>query len=154
MIKLPGSVAVPPTRRSFLRLRRSDFKLPKAQDFRPSRPHSWTIRTRLIVASVAPVALVAALEFVGGHLGILTLAVLVGAIVFAVVVARSVTEPIEVVIDSAARVAIGDLSQREGEVTLAATGELGRLVDAFAGIRMYMEELAALAGDSPVSPSD
>jgi methyl-accepting chemotaxis protein len=145
MIRLPGSVAVPPTQRSLPRLRRGDFKLPKAQDFRPSRPHNWTIRTRLIVASVVPVALVAALEFAGGHLGILTLAVLVGALVFAIVVARSVTKPIEVVIDSAARVAIGDLSQREGEVTLAATGELGRLVDAFAGIRMYMEELAALA---------
>ena len=146
MIKqLPGSLGVPESKSSFLRLRRSDFKLPKARDFRPSRPHSWTIRTRLIAASVAPVALVAVLDLLGGNLGPLTLAVLVGACVFAILVARSVTKPIEVVIDSAARVAVGDLSQREGESTVVATGELGRLVNAFAGIRMYMEELAALA---------
>jgi methyl-accepting chemotaxis protein len=146
MIKqLPGSLGVSEPKNSFLRLRRSDFKLPKARDFRPSRPHSWTIRTRLIAASVAPVALVAVLDFIGGNLGPLTLAVLIGACVFAILVARSVTKPIESVIDSAARVAVGDLSQQEGESTVVATGELGRLVDAFAGIRMYMEELAALA---------
>ena len=146
MIKqLPGSLGVSESKNSFLRLRRSDFKLPKARDFRPSRPHSWTIRTRLIAASVAPVALVAVLDFIGGNLGPLTLAVLIGACVFAILVARSVTKPIESVIDSAARVAVGDLSQQEGESMVVATGELGRLVDAFAGIRMYMEELAALA---------
>jgi methyl-accepting chemotaxis protein len=146
MIKqLPGSLGVSESKNSFLRLRRSDFRLPKARDFRPSRPHSWTIRTRLIAASVAPVALVAVLDFIGGNLGPLTLAVLIGACVFAILVARSVTKPIESVIDSAARVAVGDLSQQEGESTVVATGELGRLVDAFAGIRMYMEELAALA---------
>jgi methyl-accepting chemotaxis protein len=99
----------------------------------------------LIAASVVPVALVAVLELVTGHLGVLTLVVLVAACLSAIVVARSVTKPIEVVIESAARVATGDLSQHEGDATLLASGELGRLVDAFAGIRMYMEELAALA---------
>jgi nitrogen fixation/metabolism regulation signal transduction histidine kinase len=43
-------------------------------------------------------------------------------------VARSVIRPIELVIDSAARVAVGDLSQQEGDSTVLASGELGRLV--------------------------
>src|ERR1035437_6040396 len=90
-------------------------------------------------------ALVAILELVGGHLGPLTLVVLAAGCVFAILVGRSVTKRIEVVIDSATRGAVGDLSQEEGQETVVATGELGRLVDAFAGIRMYMEELAALA---------
>jgi methyl-accepting chemotaxis protein len=146
MIKhLPGSPEASPSKASFLRIRRGDFKLPRARDFRPSRPHNWTIRTRLIVASISPVALVAILELVGGHLGPLTLVVLAAGCVFAILVGRSVTKRIEVVIDSATRGAVGDLSQEEGQETVVATGELGRLVDAFAGIRMYMEELAALA---------
>jgi methyl-accepting chemotaxis protein len=146
MIKnMPGSIEPPRTRTSLLRARLAGFGLPKAQDFRPSRPRSWTIRTRLIVTSVSPVALVASIELSQGRLSPLTLVVLAVACGAALMVARSVTRPIELVIDSAARVAVGDLSQQEGDSTVVASGELGRLVDAFAGIRMYMEELAALA---------
>jgi methyl-accepting chemotaxis protein len=140
-----GSIGALTTLSASLGFGRSDLRMPRARDFRPSPPRDWTIRTRLIAASVVPVALVAVLELVTGHLGVLTLVVLVAACLSAIVVARSVTKPIEVVIDSAARVATGDLSQHEGDATLLASGELGRLVDAFAGIRMYMEELAALA---------
>ena len=116
------------------RLPHVEVTLPRRQDFRPSKPRNWTIRTRLIVASISPVALVAILELVGGHLGPLTLVVLAAGCVFAILVARSVTKRTEVVIDSAARGAVGDLSQEEGQETVVATGELGRLVDAFAGI--------------------
>jgi len=62
-----------------------------------------------------------------------------------IVVARSVTRPIEVVTDRAARVAVGDI----GEPTRRrlSHGELGRW-PSFAGIRQYMES-HRLATPSP-----
>jgi len=127
-----------------VKVRRGEAKLPKASDFRPSRPANWSIRTRLVVAAVLPIAIVIALDAAGGRLSVLSLVVLAGAVVFAISVARSVTTPIEIVIAQASQVAIGDLSQTDGK-KLTTQGELGRLAEAFAGIRMYMEELAALA---------
>jgi methyl-accepting chemotaxis protein len=126
------------------RLIRHEVAWPKRSDFRPSHPRDWTIRTRLIVSSAVPVAIVAALELVTGHLGVLTLVVLVGACVSSVYVARSVARPIEVVTQRAVHIATGDLSELDG-VTISGQGELGRLAEAFGGIRQYMEELAALA---------
>ena len=126
------------------RVRRGEVKLPSRQDFRPTRPSNWSIRTRLLMAAVAPVAVVAAFEGASGHPNAVTLVILAVAVVVAIAVARSVTGPIEVVIDQASSVAIGDLSQQEGR-TLSTHGELGRLAEAFAGIRVYMEELAAIA---------
>ena len=131
-VGLPGPVA------------RGDVRLPRARDFRPSRPRNWTIRTRLIVTSVGPVGLVAALELVAGHLGLPTMVVLAVAFIASIVVARSVTRPIEIVTQRAAQIATGDLGQQDTAV-ISGQGELGRLADAFGGIRMYMEELAALA---------
>ncbi|HEX7492019.1 MAG TPA: methyl-accepting chemotaxis protein [Candidatus Limnocylindrales bacterium] len=93
---------------------------------------------------MAPIAVVVTIDAVGGHLNPLNLVVFAFAAVIAVNVARSVTRPIELVIEQASRVAIGDLSQVEGQ-QLSAQGELGRLAQAFAGIHLYMEELAALA---------
>ena len=127
------------------RIRRREFSLPRRQDFRPSRPRNWTIRTRLIVTSTVPVGIVGVLEVVGGHASALTALILIGAAVAAVVVARSVTQPIEVLIESASHVAIGDLSQGQDAQPMTSSGELGRLIEAFGGIRQYMEELAALA---------
>ena len=126
------------------RVRRGEARLPRPSDFRPTRPGNWSIRTRLLVASVVPVALLAALDAAGAGSGLVNLAVLVAAVATAITVARSVTGPIEIVTDQASHVAVGDLSQQSGQV-LSAKGELGRLVEAFSGIRMYMEELAALA---------
>ncbi len=117
---------------------------PRRHDLRPTRPSGWTIRTRLVLTAVVPVAVVAVLEQMAGHLSALTLVVLVAAFVAAVAVARSVSRPIEVVTAHAARIAVGDLSQRDGTDN-AASGDIGRLVEAFGGIREYMEELAALA---------
>jgi len=127
------------------RLPHVEVTLPRRQDFRPSKPRNWTIRTRLIITAFCPAALIAILEFVQGHPSPLTLLVVAGAAVTAIVVARSVTRPIEILIGEASRVATGDLSEKEGQAVVKASGELGRLVEAFAGIRMYMEELAALA---------
>jgi methyl-accepting chemotaxis protein len=118
--------------------------LPKRQDFKPTHPRNWSIRTRLLATAVLPVVAVAALDLLAGHLNQLTILVLVVAVLAALNVSRSLTRPIEVVIDQASRVAVGDLSQR-GEQDLFAHGELGRLTEAFAGIHQYMEELAALA---------
>ncbi len=126
------------------RIRRGEVKMPRRQDFRPTHPRNWTIRTRLLVVAALPVVVVAGLDGVAGHLNPLTLVVMIVAVVAAVRVAQSVTAPIEVVIEQASHVAVGDLSQQGGQ-TLSAQGELGRLAEAFAGIRMYMEELAALA---------
>ena len=126
------------------RVRRGEVKLPRRQDFRPTRPGNWSIRTRLLVAVVSPVALLVVLDSVSGHLTVLTAAILIAAVAIAVVVARSVTRPIEVVTDRAARIAVGDIG--EADTAGASTrGELGRLAEAFAGIRQYMEELIALA---------
>jgi methyl-accepting chemotaxis protein len=124
--------------------RRGEIKLPSRRDFRPTHPRNWSIGTRLLLTAVLPLALVAAIDGLDNHLSQLTVAVLVVAAIVAVRVSRSVSGPIELVTGQAARVAVGDLSQVEGQ-SLSTEGELGRLVDAFGGIRMYMEELAALA---------
>ena len=125
------------------RVKRGEVKLPRRQDLRPTRPSNWTIRTRMLMSSVLPVALLAGFDAVAGHLTLATAAILILAVVIALAVARSVTRPIEVVTDQASRVAVGDLGQLDNKG--AAQGELGRLADAFAGIRQYMEELMALA---------
>jgi methyl-accepting chemotaxis protein len=135
---LKGVVAYPG------RVRRHEVALPRRQDFRPSRPRNWSIRTRLTVTAAVPVTAVIALDVLGGHFDPLAFAILAVAVIVAVKVAGSVTRPIELVIGQAAHVAVGDLSQQETG-NLSAHGELGRLAEAFAGIRIYMEELAALA---------
>ncbi len=127
------------------RFRRRHIGLPRRQDFRPSRPRNWTIRTRLILTSAVPVAILGAIEVAEGHSSPLIAAVIVGAVAASTAVARSVTGPIEVVIEASSRVAVGDLSQNGEGGTLAASGELGRLAEAFGAIRQYMEELASLA---------
>jgi len=126
------------------RVRRHETSLPRPSDFRPSRPRNWTIRTRLVVTAVSPIAFIAAVDVLGGQLNPLTLAVLVVAVVAATSVARSVSRPIEMVIEQASHVAIGDLSQ-PNTLQSHSQSEIGRLVEAFSGIRTYMEELAALA---------
>ena len=126
------------------RILRGEIGMPRRQDFRPSRPRNWTIRTRLILTSTAPVAIVGALDVAGGHPSPLTPVMLIGAAAISVAVARSVTRPVEVVIEAASHVAVGDLSERDGQMATE-SGELGRLVEAFGGIRQYMEELASLA---------
>ena len=98
----------------------------------------------MIMAAAVPVAVVTLLDLATGHANLVAIAVLVVAVIVAVRVAQSVTRPIEVVIAQASHVAIGDLSQEDSQA-LAGDGELGRLTEAFAGIRVYMEELAALA---------
>ena len=126
------------------RLWRGEAGLPRRQDFRPTRPRNWSIRTRLIASTILPIVAVAGIDLTAGHLSQLTVAVLLVAVLVALNVARSVTRPIEVVIDQASHIAVGDLSQQDAP-DLSAHGELGRLAEAFAGIRLYMEELAALA---------
>jgi methyl-accepting chemotaxis protein len=126
------------------RIGRGEARLPRPRDFRPTHPRNWSIGTRLLVATVLPIALVVAIDGVSGHLNPITLGVLLVAAIVAHRVSRSVTRPIELVTAQASHVAVGDLSQDEGQ-SLSARGELGRLTEAFAGIRMYMEELAALA---------
>ena len=126
------------------KIRRGEAGLPKARDFRPTQPRNWSIRTRLLLAAVTPVLLVAGLDGAGGHLNPLTPVVLVVGMVVAVGVARSVTRPIDIVIEQASHVAVGDLTRHDA-ASLSTRGELGRLAEAFAGIGMYMEELAALA---------
>jgi len=126
------------------RIGRGELGLPKRQGFKPSNPRHWSIRTRLLSTAVLPVVAVAGLDLAAGHLNPLTLVVLVLAVLVALSVSRSVTRPIEIVIEQASHVAVGDLSQHDVE-DLSGHGELGRLVEAFAGIRLYMEELAALA---------
>ena len=126
------------------RVRRGEATLPRLRDYRPTRPGNWSIRTRLLLVAVLPVAAVTAIDGASGHLNPITIVVLVVSVLAAFIVSRSVTRPIELVIDQASHVAIGDLSQLEGR-GLTAHGELGRLAESFAGIRMYMEELAALA---------
>jgi methyl-accepting chemotaxis protein len=126
------------------KIRRGEAGLPKARDFRPTQPRNWSIRTRLLLAAVTPVLLVAGLDGAGGHLNPLTPVVMVFGMVVAVGVARSVTRPIDIVIEQASHVAVGDLTHHDA-VSLSRRGELGRLAEAFAGIGMYMEELAALA---------
>ncbi len=126
------------------KIARHEAQLPRAQDFRPSRPRNWTVRTRMIMTAAVPVALVTAPDLLNGHLNPFQIVVLAVAVVGAVSVARSVTHPIEIVTGQASHVAVGDLSQQESQ-HLNASGETGRLAEAFAGIRIYMEELAALA---------
>ncbi|HEX7613343.1 MAG TPA: HAMP domain-containing methyl-accepting chemotaxis protein [Candidatus Limnocylindrales bacterium] len=126
------------------RVRRGEAHLPRRQDFRPSRPRNWTIRTRMIMTAAVPVAFVTVLDTATGHANPLEPVVLAVAVVVAIRVAQSVTHPIEVVIAQASRVAIGDLSQQDS-TALVSSGELGRLTEPFAGIRVYMEELASLA---------
>ena len=70
------------------RVRRGEVKLPRRQDFRPTRPGNWSIRTRLLMAVVSPVALVAVLDGASGHLSVLTVAILIAAIAISIVVAR------------------------------------------------------------------
>jgi methyl-accepting chemotaxis protein len=122
-----------------------EIGLPRPQDFRPSRSRNWTIRTRLILTSAVPVGILGTIEMVQGHPSPLTAAILIGAVIVSIAVARSVTKPIEVVIEAASHVAVGNLSRGQDVQMVAARGELGRLVEAFGGIRQYMEELAALA---------
>jgi methyl-accepting chemotaxis protein len=107
-------------------------------------PANWSIRTRLLASAVLPVLAIAGIDLVAGHMSQLTVVVLVVAVLVALKLAHSVTAPIEVVIDQASHVAVGDLSELDG-ADLSAHGDLGRLTEAFAGIRQYMEELAALA---------
>src|SRR5664279_2618625 len=126
------------------RVRRGEVHLARRQDFRPSRPSNWTIRTRLIMTAAVPVGLVIAPSLLAGRVNPFEVAVVLAAVVTAIRVAQSVTRPVEVVVAQASRVAVGDLSQDDVQV-LTTNGEIGRLTDAFAGIRVYMEELAALA---------
>jgi methyl-accepting chemotaxis protein len=104
----------------------------------------WSIRTRLLACAVLPVLAVAGIDLAGGHLSPLTAIVLGAAALAALMLAHSVTAPIEVVIDQASRVAEGDLSELDG-ADLSGRGDLARLTETFAGICRYMEELAALA---------
>jgi methyl-accepting chemotaxis protein len=127
-----------------VRLMRGDAHLPSRADFRPTHPRNWRIRTRVLVASVSPVAAVLVMQAALGDFNLLSLAVLACTIPLALGVARSVVRPIELVTEQAARVATGDLNQ-EGGAEVTADGEIGRLVGAFGGIREYMDELAALA---------
>ena len=127
------------------RIRRHEVALPRRQDFRPSRPHDWTIRTRLIVASLGPVCVLGGFELIEGRPSPLIAVVVIGAVAASVAVARTVTRPIEVVIEAASHIAIGDLSQANHGTAMSSSGELGRLAEAFGGIRQYMEELASLA---------
>jgi methyl-accepting chemotaxis protein len=123
---------------------RGEARLPSLRDLRPTHPRSWSMATRLLVTGLLPLVLVAVIDGLGNHLSPLTLAVLIVAAIVAVRVARSVTRPVAVVSDRASRVAVGDLTQAEGQ-SLSTEGELGRLAEAFDGIHQYMEELAALA---------
>jgi len=127
------------------RIRRGEVRLPSRRDFRPSRPHNWTTRTRLILTAALPAAMVFAIDAAEGHPSPLLLVVVAGAIAASVAVARSVTGPIELVIAASSRVAVGDLSQGGDGAVPVASGEMGRLVEAFAAIHLYMEELASLA---------
>jgi methyl-accepting chemotaxis protein len=129
---------------SVRRLRSGELALPRRVDLRPTHPRSWRIRTRVLVTSALPVALVVGIDALSGHAGVLGLIVLAGAVIAALRVSEGVARPVEVVTEQAARVATGDLNVGE-EGRLSTEGELGRLVQAFAGIREYMEELAALA---------
>ncbi len=99
----------------------------------------------MILTSAVPVAVVSAIEVAEGRPNPLNAVVLVGAVIASIVVARSVTKPIEVVIEASSRVAVGDLSQSGDGAALTGSGELGRLAEAFGAIRQYMEELASLA---------
>ncbi len=114
------------------------------QGFKPTNPRNWSIRTRLLATAVLPVVAVAGLDLAAGHLSQLTIVVLAVAVLVALDVSRSMTRPIEVLIQQASHVAVGDLGQ-QGEHDLSSHAELGRLTDAFDGIHEYMEELAALA---------
>src|SRR5664279_2705193 len=84
-----------------VRVRRGEAKLPQRKDFRPSRPGNWTIRTRMLIAAMAPMAVVVAIDAVGGRMNPINLAVFGFAAVIAVSVAQSVTRPIELVIAQA-----------------------------------------------------
>jgi len=96
------------------------------------------------MTAALPVGLVIAPNLLAGRVNPFEVAVVLVAVVTAIRVAQSVTRPVEVVVAQASRVAVGDLSQDDVQV-LTTNGEIGRLTDAFAGIRVYMEELAALA---------
>ncbi len=118
--------------------------LPRRQDFKPTHPRNWSIRTRLLATAVTPILAVEGLDLADGSVNQLTLVVLVVAVLIALRVSQSMSRPIEVVIDRASHVAVGDLSVQGGQ-EVPSQGELGRLTEAFAGIHQYMEELAALA---------
>ena len=70
------------------RVRRGEATLPRPRDFRPTRPSNWSIRTRLLLVAVLPVAVVTALDGVTGHLNPITLVVLVVSVPAAFFVSR------------------------------------------------------------------
>ncbi len=126
------------------RLLRGEAHLPRPEDFRPTHPRNWRIRTRILVAGILPVLALMTIDGLSGHFNALGIVVVAIAAVAAVNVAGEVSRPVEIVVEQAARVATGDL-HRQDNAALETDGELGHLAKAFDGIREYMDELAALA---------